>query len=69
MDQPVTREVPVNILGVICYLVNNHRWHEELAIRSGEENISTLEGVSIYCLVFPNEFPRKELVCTYKSEP
>ena len=34
VDYPVTREVPVNILGVIFCLVRNHRWHEALAISS-----------------------------------
>ena len=32
VDYPVTGEVPVNILGVIFCLVNNHRCHEALAI-------------------------------------
>ena len=42
VDQPVTGEVPVNILGIIYCLVNNHRWHEALSTRSGEYRISTL---------------------------
>ena len=41
----VTMEVPVKILGVIFFLVNNHIWHEALSVSSGEYQSSTPEGV------------------------
>ena len=59
----------MNILVVICCLVNNHRWYEALVIISGEDQSSTPEGVSLSCLGFPIEFPRKELVGIYHSKP
>ena len=59
----------MNILGVSFCLVNNHRWHEALAISSGEYQISIPEGGSLSCLGFPNALPREELVGTDKSEP
>ena len=59
VDYPVTGEVPVRIPGVIFCLANNHRWHEELTIISCEDQISTPEGGSLSCLVFPNAFTRE----------
>ena len=47
----------------------NHRWHESLAISSGEDQSITPEGGSLSYLGFPNTFPREELVCTDDSEP
>ena len=61
---PVTGEVPLKILGVIFSLVHNHRWHEALAISSGEDQSSTPEGGSLSCLGFPNALAREELVGT-----
>ena len=58
----------MKILGVIFCLVNNHRWHEALAISSGEDQSSTPEGGSLSCLGFPNAFPCEELVGTDNSE-
>ena len=69
VNYPVTWEVPVKILGVICFLVDNHRWHESLAISSGEDQRSTPEWGYFFCLGFPNAFPREELVGTDNSEP
>ena len=54
VDYPVTGEVPVMIVGVIFYLVNDHGWHEELSIRSVEDQISTPEGRSLSYLIFPD---------------
>ena len=59
----------MNIMGVIFCLVNNHRWHEALAISSGGDHSSTPEGGSLSCLVFQNELPREELVGTDNFEP
>ena len=59
----------MNILGVIFFQVNDHRWHEELAISSGEDRSSTLEGVFLSCLKFPNLFPCEDLVRTDDSNP
>ena len=59
----------MKILGVICCLVNNHRWHEALAISSGEDQISTTEGGSLSCLGFTNALPREELVGIDDFEP
>ena len=59
----------MNILGVICSLVHNHRWNEALAISSGEDQSSTPEGGSLSCLVFPNALAREELVGTDDFEP
>ena len=51
----------MNILGLIFCLLGNIRWHEALAVSSGEDHRSTPEGCSLSCLVFPNTFPRKNL--------
>ena len=59
----------MNILGIIFYLENDHRWHESLAISSGEDHSSTPEGVSLSYLVFTNVFTRKELVGADHSKP
>ena len=59
----------MKILGVIFCLVNNHGCNEALAISSGEDQSSTSEGVSLYCLGFPNAFLREELVGTDNSDP
>ena len=66
---PVTGKVPVKILGVIFCLVKNQRWHEALAISSGEDQSSTPEGGSLSCLGFPNALAREELVGTDDFEP
>ena len=55
----------MKILGVIFCLVKNSRWHEALAISSGEDHSSTPEEGYLYCLVFTNALPHEELVGTY----
>ena len=69
VDQPVTGESPGNILGVIFCLVKNRRLNEALDISSGEYQSSTPEGGSLYCLGFPNVFPREEIVGTGHYNP
>ena len=59
----------MKILGVSFCLVNNHRWHEALAISSGEDQTSTPEGGFLSCLGSPNVFPHEELVGIDNSEP
>ena len=59
----------MNILGVNFSLVQNHRWHEALAVSSGEDQSSTPEGGSLSCLGFPNALAREELVGTDDFEP
>ena len=59
----------MKILGVIFCLVNNHRWHEALAVSSVAYQTSKPEGGYISCLGFPNTFTREELVGTDNSEP
>ena len=51
----------MKFLGVICSLVHKHRWHEALAISSGEDQSSTPEGGSLSCLGFPNALACEEL--------
>ena len=59
----------MKIMGVIFCLANTHRWHEALAVRSGEDRSSTPEGGSLSCLGFSHAFPHEELVGTDNYEP
>ena len=59
----------MKILGVIFYLVNNKSCYEVLAIISGEDQISTPEGVSLFSLGFLDAFPLEELVGIDHSKP
>ena len=69
VDYPVFRNVVVNILCVVFWLVNYHMLHEALTINSVENESCVLEGCSLSGLGPPYHVYSEEFISTHHFYP